>query len=248
MSTQPNNVPFIATDLTELDWPIMPTSLQDIGIEGKSYRPLNPEYFAWLRHRMQKARDHTARGKMPAATFDALRSRFNALLDRAIDLFGESALEDAFEAMDPKTYSWPGRARTEPEEHTHAEIPEEEENSSSRCSPQPASIPEAQDSLDGPSKHAYPDEDPERFHFKQPVSRYALAQVDAIRDQALALGWTGAELYQTRGRFAFPCGPHYGLVCFIHRKHTLGEITNRSIELVCPEGHSLRFYRREVPS
>ena len=245
MSNDVKNVPFVATDLIELDWPIMPTSLQDIAIEGKVYRPLTPEYFAWLRHQMQKARNQTARGKMPAANFDALRTRFNALLDRAIDLFGESALEDAFEAMDPKSYSWPGRTSMEPDPHTHTEIPKEQ-SPSPRCSSQPASIPEGPDSLDGLSKHAYPDEDPERYRFNQPVSKYALAQVNAIRNQALGKGWAEAQLYQTRGRFAFPCGPHYGLVCFIHRNQRLGEVTNKSIEIICSGGHSLHFYRKEV--
>jgi hypothetical protein len=245
MSNDVKNVPFVATDLIDLDWPIMPTSLQDIEIERKVYRPLTPEYFAWLRHQMQKARNQTARGKMLAANFDALRTRFNALLDRAIDLFGESALEDAFEAMDPKTYSWPGRAGTESESHTHAEIPKEQ-SPSPRCSLETPGIPDGVDSLDGLSKHACPDEDPERYRFNQPVSKYALTQVDAIRYQALALGWTEAQLYQTRGRFAFPCGSHYGLVCFIHRNQRLGEVTNKSIEIICSGDHSLHFYRKEV--
>jgi len=76
-----------------------------------------------------------------------------------------------------------------------------------------------------------------------PVTRYALAQVDAIRDAAVAAGWPEARLYQNRGRLTFPCGNDWGVVCFVHPTQRLGRVTARAIEVVCQAGHSLHFYR-----
>ena len=236
---------FVATDLSVLNDAYTPTDDTEVSVEGRAYRTLDPDYYAWLRSRMETARNAYQRGRMSAATFDALRTRFNAVHDLAIALFGESALLEAKRLLDPKSYPWPGRTRAEPEDRAHEEMPGTAP-SPSRCSPEAGGIPGQEESLDGWSAHAYPDEAPERFRFNQRVSKYALAQVDAIREEAMAEGWTEAQLYQTRGRFSFPCGGDYGLVCFIQRHLRLGDITDRSIELVFPDGHSLRFYRNEA--
>ena len=80
------------------------------------------------------------------------------------------------------------------------------------------------------------------------VTRHALAQVDAIREAAMAAGWTEADLYQTRGRFAFPYGKDYGLVCFVRRDQKLGRVTPKAVEVIQRGGHSLHFYRSgELP-
>jgi len=84
------------------------------------------------------------------------------------------------------------------------------------------------------------------FRIHRNVTHHALAEVDFVRDEALALGWTEPELYGTRGRFTFPCGPGYGLVCFIHPEQRLGAVSEQSIQLRCRGGHSLHFYRKEV--
>lgn len=81
---------------------------------------------------------------------------------------------------------------------------------------------------------------------RREVTYHALGEVDAIRDEALALGWTEDSLYGTRGRFAFPCGPGYGVICFIHDDQRIGKVSDRTIQLRCSGGHSLHFYRREV--
>ena len=239
---------FIATNLTALDLDSAPQDQTDIASNGRIYRQIDPEYFAWLRCRMEKARSCWERGKVSADAFDALRDRFNAIQDLAIAIFGESTLLEAIQLLDPKSYPWPGRTREEPGKRTHAEMPEFEQPAP-RCSPEESpGIPEETASLDGMSRHSFPGEDPKRFRFNQPVSKYALAQVDAIRDQAQALGWTEARLYQTRGRFAFPCGGDYGVVCFIQREQRLGKVTGQRIQIICERGHSLHFYRKEVNS
>ncbi len=86
------------------------------------------------------------------------------------------------------------------------------------------------------------------WKYREPVTARALAKVDAIRDQALSLGWSEARLYQNRGRFRFPCGEDYGLVCFLDENKRVGEVTWQSIEIVGPppQENRLRFYNPEV--
>ena len=72
--------------------------------------------------------------------------------------------------------------------------------------------------------------------------------VDAIRDQALAMGWTMESLYFSDGYERRPIGPRYGLVCYIHVQDRIGEVTRQSIELIGPpplETRS-RFYNPDV--
>lgn len=72
----------------------------------------------------------------------------------------------------------------------------------------------------------------------------AHAMVDAIRDQALALGWTLEALYRTRGRFRFPLGDEYGLICFLGAEDRIGRVTADSIEIIGPppQGFRSHFY------
>ena len=239
------DVLFVATDLSILNQAATPATLQDIDIEGRVYRPLDPEYYAWLRTRMERAQVTFERGRLSPQAYELFRIRFNALHDQAVALFGEDALLDAIASLNPKSYAWPGRACEKTHEPTHG-IAEESGQPAPQVSPQPEEQPQSPPSLDGWSKHSFPEDDPERFRFSQRVSNRALAQVNAISDHALAMGWTEAELYQTRGRFPFPCGRQYGLVCFIHRDQRVGKVTENNIEIVYPDGHALRFYRNEV--
>lgn len=81
--------------------------------------------------------------------------------------------------------------------------------------------------------------------FTQPVSFEAVLAVDEIRDEALRLGWSEAALYQNRGRFRFPCGQDYGLVCCLHHGDRIVEVTSAAIAML-PAGRNdapLRFYR-----
>jgi len=86
---------------------------------------------------------------------------------------------------------------------------------------------------------------------KQPVTSQAVAKVDAIREEAMAKGWSEARLYQNQGRFRFPCGEDYGLVCFVDGDQEIGEVTERSIEIIhgpkSGRPSTLRFYNPDVP-
>ena len=70
------------------------------------------------------------------------------------------------------------------------------------------------------------------WKYTEPVTAQALDKVDAIRDQALALEWSEARLYQNRGRSRFPCGHDYGLVCFLDGDQSVGSITTAFVELI----------------
>lgn len=65
-----------------------------------------------------------------------------------------------------------------------------------------------------------------------PVSRNAVEKVNAIRDCAYGCGWTEAQLYQNRGRFKFPCGQDYGLVCSVEGDRFIGRVSERFIEII----------------
>ena len=72
--------------------------------------------------------------------------------------------------------------------------------------------------------------------------------VDAIRDQALALGWAIESLYFSDGYERRPFAARYGLVCYIHAQDRIGEVTRQSIEIIGPRplGVRSRFYNRGV--
>ncbi len=92
--------------------------------------------------------------------------------------------------------------------------------------------------------HRYPAEGD--WPITHPVLVGAVAKVNAVREQALTLGWSEAQLYQNRGRFTFPCGEDYGLVCFLDEGEEVGEITRQSIEIINAHGNRLRFYNHAV--
>ena len=86
------------------------------------------------------------------------------------------------------------------------------------------------------------------WRFTQRVRSSAMTKVDAILDQTLSLGWREDRLYQNRGRFRFPCGEDYGLVCFLDEDERIGKVTRQFIQIVGPplQENCLHFYNPEV--
>lgn len=97
-----------------------------------------------------------------------------------------------------------------------------------------------------PPSYLYPMDGAWRFH--EAVAPSAIAKVDAIRDEALSLGWSLPRLYQNRGRLGFPLGEDYGLVCFVGDDECLGEVTRPFIEIrgIAPGAHQLKFYNPDA--
>jgi hypothetical protein len=63
---------------------------------------------------------------------------------------------------------------------------------------------------------------------------HAAAQVDAVRERALALGWSEERLY-TRG-----------LVALLHPSEQIGTVTREAIEIILPSGVRQHFYNPDV--
>lgn len=84
--------------------------------------------------------------------------------------------------------------------------------------------------------------------FTQAIPPDAIRQVKAIEAQALAARWSEVRLYQNRGRYRFPCGEDYGLVCFVGAGVQIGEVSTQSIELIRPGPRRTitRFYNPDV--
>jgi hypothetical protein len=78
------------------------------------------------------------------------------------------------------------------------------------------------------------------------VSPESAALVHAIRDRAIAMGWTHESLYQTRGSLRFPLGSDYGLVCYLKPDDRIGDVTTHSIEIILANNVRQRFYNPNV--
>ncbi len=75
------------------------------------------------------------------------------------------------------------------------------------------------------------------WRFSKTVNEAAIRKVDAIRDKAIANGWSEARLYQNRGHLRFPLGRFYGLVCFLGPEDSIGKITPAYIETIHASAH-----------
>ena len=225
----------VATDLTFIASDGPEQYARDVTVHGKVYRKMDPDYYAWLRSRMEKAKTAHEKGRLDNAAFQTLRARFNEVHDITLGLFGESNLLHAMEHFDPKSYAPHGHTRT----NERTEPDDSATDSGSKVSRQPARKRQPDR-----SEHAYPEEPDPALPFFQPVRPSALEKVQAIEKEALAAGWTPGELYRNRGRYRFPYGQDFGIVCFIDPDQRLGQVTPEKIELICRGGHSLYFRRR----
>jgi hypothetical protein len=174
---------------------------RDVQIDDTAYRRLDPEYYAWLRSRMNLAKMAADAGKLGHDAFNELRVKFNTIHDWAMAHLGELPLLDAVRSLDARDY-----------------CPPVAEPDTPRRTPSAA---EASFTL-------------------------ALALVDGIRDQALALGWTHDSLYATDGSSRFTLGRERGLVCYLRPDDGIGEVTTHSIEIILVNNVRQRFYNPNV--
>ncbi len=80
---------------------------RDVQINDTAYRRLDPEYYAWLRSKMQLAKMAADAGRLGNGEFDELRRRFNAMHQWAVQRFGESRLLVAVRNLDARDYAPP---------------------------------------------------------------------------------------------------------------------------------------------
>jgi hypothetical protein len=174
---------------------------RDVQINDTAYRRLDPEYYAWLRSRMNLAKLAAGAGRLSPDAFDELREKFNAVHEWAVAHFGEERLREAVRNLDARNYTPP---------------------------------------VAEPDKPVRPAPAAEHIAF-DPV-----AMVDAIRDQALSLGWTEQSLYGTGGTTRALFGKACGLANLLKATDQIGEVTRQSIEIILASGVRQHFYNPDV--
>jgi hypothetical protein len=174
---------------------------RDVQINDTAYRLLDPEYYAWLRSRMNLAKLAAGAGRLNPDAFDELREKFNTMHEWAVACFGEDSLREAVRNLDARNYTPP---------------------------------------VAEPDKPVRPAPAAEHIAFD------AVAMVDAIRDQALSLGWTEQSLYGTGGTTRALFGKACGLANLLKATDQIGEVTRQSIEIILASGVRQRFYNPDV--
>ena len=205
---------------------------RDIDIDGVMYRRLDPEYHAWLKRKMAEVEARVPSGRASGVDLPGLRSRWSLVDAWAVDQLGSAELDAALRALDVARY-----------------VPPSKDPMRGRIDAQGATRPPCEGELgveDRSSRHLFPADGD--WKCSRPVGKDAVAKVDAIRDNALSLGWTEAQLYQNRGSLVFPCSHEYGLVCFLDDGERIGAVTNLSIEIIgAPPRETIsHFYNWEV--
>ena len=218
---------YVSTSL-EIWEPAQPDLLaRDVTLNGVCFRRLDPEYYAWLRHKLSIAEKALDAGKLAYEKYGVMLARFNEVHMLAVDRFGRDRLGAAMDSLDCRDYAAPGPV-------------------ASQAPPKPAGRDQAAPTKSPAEPYLYPANGD--WPFTKKITPSALAKVDAIRDQAVSLGWAEERLYQNRGRYPFPCGQDYGLVCFVNDDRQIGEVAAQYIEIIGPppqEAHN-RFFNPDV--
>ena len=97
----------VASDLRHIAVDCSGDQPRDVIHGDAVYRLLDATYYAWLRCRMDRAKKAFDAGKMPAATWQTLRQRFNGIHGWAVSHLGEPALVDALTNLGEKSYLAP---------------------------------------------------------------------------------------------------------------------------------------------
>ncbi len=215
------SIPYVSTDLRMTELTAPEAVRQDMMIEGVWYRRLDAQYFVWIEHQAELARKIAEQGKIAKPALDALLSRFQDVREWVDENLDSDKLQAARKLFDPATYIPP---------------PAAQQVSGMKGNPSASSS--------NTTPHLNPTDGD--WKFTRPVPPEVVAQVDVIRDKALALGWSEARLYQNRGNIKYPCGQDWGLVCTLDNGETIGEVTRQYIEIFTQSGVRQRFINFDV--
>lgn len=195
----------------------------DLVVHETCYRKLEPVYYAWLRHKYILANKASQKGKLSGPEFEKIKKLFQPIRTWAINNFGEQALRKAVSQFNPRIYSAPV-------------LEPEQDKKNILTSPENVKV-----------DYLYPSEG--EWTCSKKVSKTALKQVGAIKEKAIRLGWSENRLYQNRGRYRFPYGEDYGLVCYLGEEKQIGEIALQHIEIISNNQHGtskLKFYNPDL--
>ena len=78
-SNQRESVLYAATNLKSWETGEPHRLARDVGIAGICFRRLDPDYYAWLRHKMDLAEKAAGSRRLSTQAFDTLRTRFNTI-------------------------------------------------------------------------------------------------------------------------------------------------------------------------
>lgn len=212
---------FVSTSMTVVTKDVQHIDSELIYIGDTAHYRLTPLFWAYLRHAFNNATLACESGKLDGSTYSELLSRISNIYNAALAQYGEADLKDAERAYTPAKW------KRHCERLAQGTMPVNDEFDT--------------DTLSAPTgAYRYPADGTGAYH---PVSKTALALVDAIRDKAIAAGWTLPQLYRNVGI----ANRDWGLVCYIGPDDRIGEIARQSIEIVHPRAsHTLHFYNHEV--
>lgn len=212
---------FVATDLDRFETQDGAAFADDVTVSGRGYRRLDPPYYVWLRSKVAAAKRALDAGRLSAAAFETLREAFNAVHAWAVRHLGAAALLAASRTFDPSRYEPPR--------------PDDDLLGLGAQCPRPPRSPAG---FVFPASGTWP--------VTEAVGADAVAKVDAIRDEALELGWSEAALYRNRGHLAFPYGGQWGLVCFLGGDARIGSVSSEAITIERPRGATTRLANPDV--
>jgi len=95
---------FAATDMTVIKISDSRSSCAAVTENGKHYRRLTPEYWAWFYHKYHLMEQALVNGKISEATFVEILNRISALYNLALSVYTRDALKHAEATLDFKEY------------------------------------------------------------------------------------------------------------------------------------------------
>lgn len=103
-TAESDNTPvvFASTDMLTVVRTGCPTSQDSVFENGKCYRRLTPEYWAWFYYKYTLMEKALTNGKISEATFVEILDRISKLYNHAVTLSGKEALDDARRNTDVK--------------------------------------------------------------------------------------------------------------------------------------------------
>ena len=127
IASQVKPVLYVTTTLDAWEYPAPQHYTADVTLNEIPHRKLDPDFYAWLRHRMAQVKRRADQGAIPQETFQAMREKFNRIHQWAVQHLGEAALRQAVQTLDPKRYTPP---RSHPDHCFHGilRLPEDQQD------------------------------------------------------------------------------------------------------------------------